>query len=606
MSMVAAVAAHELPDESRVWLARAAALAYGDAAERSGDVIKGRWGLGQAALARCEWELGEPFALASELWIAGNVRLDGRSALRARLRAPEAASDPELALRAYVAWGERCVEHLRGDFGFAIWDGRSGRLFCARDQLGVGQLHYARVGQQLLVSTALASLLRHPAVSDDLDELFIGDFLVLGYASGPAATAFSGIRRVPPAHVLRWSAGDSEIRSYWSIPEREPLLRLRPDEYAERFSALLADAVRDRLAGDRAAVQLSGGMDSSSVAVTLLDEFTGRGIGADALRAFTASLGGDSDDREGELALAIARSLRIPAVVVDASTLPAADPLAPPLPLTPEPYAYRWNSLSYDLTRLGAEHAPLMFTGLGGDPLFRFSPHYWLVWLTGGRIADVRRSFTDQLRLLGRHPRLRARGIARRARNRIVEQYRPVLTTPPWLDHEFVARTELTPRLSAARRFWLRFPDARSLAHDPLWAASFASADPTFTRLPVRFVHPLADLRLLMFVRRVAPDPWLADKYVLRQAMHGRLPAEILERPKTPAVMVRRPGTEADAVRRVIPLVADCPLADRFLDRAGIGAALNRFAESGQYQGTYRLALSLGLIQWLSHWRRPG
>jgi asparagine synthase (glutamine-hydrolysing) len=59
------------------------------------------------------------------------------------------ATDVELILRAYQTWGENCVEHLLGDFAFAIWDGSKQRLFCARDHLGVKPLFYAHLGQKL-------------------------------------------------------------------------------------------------------------------------------------------------------------------------------------------------------------------------------------------------------------------------------------------------------------------------------------------------------------------------------------------------------------------------------------------------------------------------
>src|ERR1700687_5799726 len=89
------------------------------------------------------------------LWIAGDVRVDDRETLIAKLppgpRDHITASSAELILHAYDAWGEACVEHLLGDFSFVIWDARQRRVFAARDHLGVRPLFYSQVGHWLLI-----------------------------------------------------------------------------------------------------------------------------------------------------------------------------------------------------------------------------------------------------------------------------------------------------------------------------------------------------------------------------------------------------------------------------------------------------------------------
>src|SRR4029079_14398296 len=107
------------------------------------------------------------------VWIVADGRVDARRDLvralgveteSAALRAP----DVELILRAYLHWGEACVEHLLGDFAFAIWDGRRQQLFCARDHMGVKAFYYARVGRWFVFSNTLDCVRRHPDVSDRL------------------------------------------------------------------------------------------------------------------------------------------------------------------------------------------------------------------------------------------------------------------------------------------------------------------------------------------------------------------------------------------------------------------------------------------------------
>ena len=77
-----------------------------------------------------------------------------------------------------------------------------------------------------MVATAIEALLLHPAVSDELDETAIADFLVHNRYSDFAATAFAAVRRLPPAHLLVWRDGNVSVRRYWRQPEWEPIARL--------------------------------------------------------------------------------------------------------------------------------------------------------------------------------------------------------------------------------------------------------------------------------------------------------------------------------------------------------------------------------------------
>src|SRR5581483_6979589 len=97
-------------------------------------------GFGHALLPTTRESAGEqqPCSRDAAVWITGDVRLDGRGALTEQLRARgrsvgETAPDVELVLHAYAVWGRECVQHLMGDFAFAIWDGRRRELFCVRD-----------------------------------------------------------------------------------------------------------------------------------------------------------------------------------------------------------------------------------------------------------------------------------------------------------------------------------------------------------------------------------------------------------------------------------------------------------------------------------------
>ena len=112
--------------------------------------------------------------LDNSSWIAGDVRIDDRDLLIAKLSHGsddlQTACSKELILHAYARWGEACVDHFLGDFSFVIWDARRRRVFAARDHLGVKPFFYAQAGECLVVSNTLDCIRHIPIVSGALNE----------------------------------------------------------------------------------------------------------------------------------------------------------------------------------------------------------------------------------------------------------------------------------------------------------------------------------------------------------------------------------------------------------------------------------------------------
>src|SRR5690349_22195239 len=113
---------------------------------------------------------------------------------------------------AYEKWGEECVEHLIGDFAFAIWDKRSRRLFCARDHFGVKPFFYARVGNSFIFSNTLNALRLDRRVSDELNETAVYDYLDSGLNQDLSTTIFRDIQRLPGGHSLKLANRSEERR----------------------------------------------------------------------------------------------------------------------------------------------------------------------------------------------------------------------------------------------------------------------------------------------------------------------------------------------------------------------------------------------------------
>jgi len=184
-------------------------------------------------------------------------------------------SDVETVLHLWEEKGEACLSDLRGMFAFAIWNRRDHSLFLARDRVGKKPLYHCSLqGGGIAFASEIKSLLQHPEVRREPNLDAIDQYLVLQYVPTPM-TAFRGIQRIPPAHWLRWRNGRFEIRRYWRL-EYEDKLRGSESALKEELLGLLRDAVKIRLESEvPLGAFLSGGIDSSAV-VALAAEALGR------------------------------------------------------------------------------------------------------------------------------------------------------------------------------------------------------------------------------------------------------------------------------------------------------------------------------------------
>jgi len=202
-------------------------------------------------------------------WIVCNGEIYNHPQLRVELQARghlfRSRSDTEVIIHLYEEHGPACTDHLRGMFAFAIWDEKRRRLLLARDRLGKKPLYYAQHDGALLFGSEIKCILQYPGLPREIDLEAIHHYLTLQYVPDPW-TAFTQIRKLPPAHRLVWQDGRVEIERYWDLAyepkwtDAEPALR-------ERLRETIAEAVRIRLMSDvPLGAHLSGGVDSSIIA----------------------------------------------------------------------------------------------------------------------------------------------------------------------------------------------------------------------------------------------------------------------------------------------------------------------------------------------------
>ena len=177
-------------------------------------------------------------------------------------------SDTEVIIEAWRAWGEACVDKLRGMFVFAIWDETARTLFLARDRLGVKPLYYADLGDgRFIFGSEMKVLLMWPGLSRAIDPRAIEDYFAYGYVPDDKCL-LGAVKKLPAGHTLtlRWgNAAPARPRRYWDIAF-DGRVKGSPEALAEELTARMREAVALRLVADvPVGAFLSGGVDSSAV-----------------------------------------------------------------------------------------------------------------------------------------------------------------------------------------------------------------------------------------------------------------------------------------------------------------------------------------------------
>jgi asparagine synthase (glutamine-hydrolysing) len=491
----------------------------------------------------------QPAGLEGRLWIAADARIDARTELIAKLQSKSSAAscvslstpDAILILHAYDVWKDACVDHLLGDFSFAIWDASGQRLFCARDQMGVKPFYYSQVGSHVIFGNTLDCIRMHPSVSDRLNDQSIGDFLLFDTNQDPTTTAFADIRRLPAAHLLRCDHEALSIHRYWNLSVTQPVQFKHESEYLECFRELMDQAVADRLRGASAGMLMSGGLDSSTVAATakrLLKPYNDS-----TLFAQTMVLNGVIPDDEGHYARLAADALNIPLELRAAEECGLFDRADKPEYRTPTPEHTAWPDFTTDLLRQISKKSRIALTGNGSDPGLsgRISAHFkYLI-----RHKRYFRALADAVEYLsaeGRSSRLYLR-----ARWRLLfDSKNPFSSYPDWLNEDLERQLDLPDRWveygDLDRRRALRResnvaafrPEASTLMSHAGWQNLLEGLDPGATQVPVETRHPFFDVRVFTFLLGLPRLPWCCDKELLRRSARGILPEAVRLRSKSP------------------------------------------------------------------------
>jgi len=485
------------------------------------------------------------------VWIVFNGEIYNYLELREQLQAKghqfKTHTDTEVIVHLYEEFGERCVEKLRGMFGFAIWNERKKEMLLARDRVGIKPLYYRLTDESLIFGSEIKAILADPEVTPEVVPGMIDRFLTFYYVPGEQ-TLFRDIYKLPPGSYLVARDGKVEIKEYWDLHFAPVAQSLQEAE--EKLLNVLEESVRLHMISDvPVGFLLSGGVDSTAM--------MGFAVGKTDRPLSSYTLGfsfpGLADERP--FARLAARRYGSEHHEMTITAKEFADFLPKFAWYMEEPVCEPQAVALYYVSKLAREFVKVLISGEGGDEAFGgYQTYRGILWLERLKAASgpFKDTLSNSLSFMNRG--LQAKRLAK---------YAPLLKLP--FEEYYYSRTANPSMAFNSRK-------------DELYSKDFAhfvdaeySAEPvkrylrngkgngfvnqmlyidTKTSLPddlllkadkmtmansIELRVPLLDHHVLEFAASL-PENFkvhgFTTKYVFKEALRNRVPKEILERRK--------------------------------------------------------------------------
>src|SRR4051794_5494680 len=299
--------------------------------------------------------------------------------------------DTEVILKAYHAWGPRCVERFFGMFAFAVWERDTGRVVLARDRLGIKPLYLAETADGLRFASTLPALLAGGDVDTSIHPAALHHYMSWHAVVPPPLTILKGIRKLPPATILTIEPdGVLSEQVYWKVEigAPRPGSRVRKDEWREQVLAALDTAAERRLIADvSVGVLLSGGLDSSLLVALLARR------GKKDIKTFSIgfeSVGGVAGD-EFKYSDLIAQRFGTEHHRIKVSAEDVLEALPGTIHAMSEPMMSHDAVAFYLLAGEVAKHVKVVQSGQGADEVF--GGYHWYPRLLGSN--DITADYAD-------------------------------------------------------------------------------------------------------------------------------------------------------------------------------------------------------------------
>ena len=336
--------------------------------DEEGIYVTGGVGLGMRRLSIIDLATGQQ-PISNEdgsIWVVFNGEIYNYRELRRQLESRghvlATSGDTETIVHLYEDFGERFVDHLRGMFAIAIWDGNQRRLLLARDRLGIKPLYYAERDGEIAFASELKPILELPHIDRSLSWEAV-NHLFTSLVTSPAQSVVEGIKKLEPARIATATDdGILRVRRYWDV-KFQPNERATEGELVEELRAQLQDAVKVHMVSDvPVGAFLSGGLDSSAIVATMAP------MNPHPIKTFSIGFReGDYNELEHARRVAALVGTDHHDLILEPDVVPMVQDLAWYLD---EPFGDTSAIPTYMVSKLAAEHVKVVLSGDGGDELF--------------------------------------------------------------------------------------------------------------------------------------------------------------------------------------------------------------------------------------------
>ncbi len=456
-------------------------------------------------------------------------------------------SDTEVVLVSYLEWGPACVDRFNGIFAFGVWSESEQSLFLARDRMGVKPLFYTQRGDSFLFGSELKALLAHPKVPAEVDEEGLTEIFGLGPAHTPGHGIYRGVKELRPGCFLYYDRNGIRIQRYWglkSMPHTDDL-----ETTTAKVRELVEDSIERQLISDvTVCTFLSGGLDSSIISAVAADRYRKQGKSPlntysidyiDNEKFFTASDFQPNSDQYWSNQMSEFLNTNHRRILIDTPQL--ADALREATRARDFPGMADVDSSLYLFCQEIKKGATVALSGECADEVFGGYP-----WFHRPETVNANTfpwSLSTELRNLILAPELKNK---LNIDEYIQYRYKEALDEVPRLAED--------DKLEARRRelFYLNINWFMALLLDRKDRMSMASG------LEVRV--PFCDHRLVEYVWNI---PWgmkscdQREKGILRRAVRGLLPEEIITRKKSPYPKTHNPSYSELVSRQLLSILGD-------------------------------------------------
>ena len=474
---------------------------------------------------------------------------DYRDELESKGHKYQTTSDTETILYLYEEYGFECVEKLRGMFAFAIWDENQRQLFIARDRLGIKPLYYVHDDSgNLFFASEVKSLVKAGAITPKLNYSVLPDQLA-NHGTSFDETLYKGVKRLMPGHFLVWKDGEILIEKYWDISFEPKHEEASDEKYVKRWLEKFKESVKLRLMSDvPLGMFLSGGIDSSAIAAVMSE------MVSEPIKTFSVGFK-EREANEFRYARIVAEKFKTDHHEITLTPQEFFAALPKLIRHEDEPLGFVASVPLYFVSKLAQKHVKVVLTGEGSDELMagygRYAKTLMLLKygekyesLTPGFVRNALKSGVSTLpdslnRKLGRTFLAREADVE----NLFFDNFAifPKAMQEKLLTDEAKTKiSDLNPYTFQNRWFEennahelldkILFADMKTYLHELLM-----KQDQMSMAASVESRVPFLDQELVEFTAKMPTKMKLRGKdtkWILREAMKGILPEEILSREK--------------------------------------------------------------------------